>query len=512
MRTMVNAADLSKMGIRVKVQDHGGSWIDVSDRVLSVGESDDIDQDTNSVDITFANAYSAFVDVTPNVNLDPYDEASTMNDVGGTYYPLLGYYHEIMLEVTKDDGANWYEKFRGFIGPGSVSVDTDVEGEDTIVCRPVGKEYAYKDKHYYDPIEYRDADAVSIMSQMLTDHGFNESVVEIDAPGFHVEHFAGAETNVWEAQKRLIEPTGFIYRMRYDPTSGLLKPCVYDPDRTNTTPDWTCNGLFEHRKMEVDESSVRTEVIVFYRERMTGAIKVATAADDAARLKFGIPDGYGGRLHKTLWYAAKGIGDRHSMIDSPEEAHTLASLILWDLKVPGPDVEHSLPYVHPGIELHDVISFVGRDYTALVGVTGYSWQISRDDWIGTMTIAGTLDRVIGSRMSWLARDARNSDVKNEVFLGELAGDGVRPPTPQNVSGHSYWGYDSATGKEVPIVALQCEEVRVWDLAAYVWEWWVVGENKINREETRRPMLVLKNLPVGTQVAAQVYARDWSTGR
>ena len=511
MRTMTNAADISRIMIRVKVQaTDGGSWIDISDRLTEISESDSVEQDTNAVTLTFANAYSAFVDVTPNVNLDPNDQASTLNTVAAAYLPLLARNHAITVEVSKNSGVTWYEKFRGRVGPGAVAVDTDIEGDDRVICRPVGQEYAYKEKHYYDSIIYTEADVVSIMGQMFADHGFNQTVVEMDAPAFHVEHFAGAETNVWEAQKRLIEPTGFMYRMRYDSGSGLFKPTVYDPVRTNTTPDWTCTGLFNHRKMDLDESSVRSEIIVFYRQRNTGAILTASAADDAARLKYGIPDGYDGRLHKTMWYAAKGLGERHSMIDSPEEGHTLASYILWDLKEPAPDVEHSLPYVHPGIEVHDIVSFVGRDYTALVGVTGYSWSASRDDWIGKMTIQGTLNRVIGSQGNWLARDSANPDVKNENLLSHLQGDGARPPVPQTVTAYSYKGLDSSTGAEVPIVVLDCEEIKVWDLSAYVWEWWVVGENKITQETTIKPQLVIKGkVQVGKKVAAHVYTKDWS---
>jgi len=95
------------------------------------------------------------------------------------------------------------------------------------------------------------------------------------------------------------------------------------------------------------------------------------------------------------------------------------------------------------------------------------------------------------------------------LLAHLQGDGSRPPEPQNVTGISYRGFDSATGAEVSMVVLECDEVRVWDFSSYVWRWWVVGESTISTVKTVRPQLVLKNLPVGAKVAAQVYSEDWS---
>ncbi|MFA5053532.1 MAG: hypothetical protein WC565_05715 [Parcubacteria group bacterium] len=509
MRTMVNYADKVRNYYRVKVTNYNGDDVDISDRLQSISGSDDIDNDTPDVSLTFANAYSAFVDVTPNVNLDPNDETSTLNLVGAVYHPLLARYNRITVETSKDAGAHWYIIFDGFVGPGSVGVDTDVEGDDIIVCNPVGMEFPYKDDYWYDSIVYTDADAVSIMSQMFADRLFNQTVVEIDAPAYNVEEYETGETNLWESQLSLIEPTGYIYRICYDPGSVAFKPCVYDPGRDNTTPDWTCDGEFSHRKADLDESGVRTEVIVFYRQATTGAVLTASASDDAARLEYGIPDGFGGRKHKTMWYAAKGSGNRYSAVDSAEEAAALADMVLSDVKAPSPDTEHKLPYINPAVELHDMVLFVGRDYSALVGVTGYSWSASVDDWIGEMTIKGTLDRVVGQYKKWTAKDAKNPEVREYELLSTLRGDGLRPPRLMKVTGTSYKGVDSTTGRESTVVVFSCEECHAWDLSSYVWQYWLVGENKVTTVKTDGPTLVIKDLPMGADVVAQVWAEDWS---
>jgi len=95
--------------------------------------------------------------------------------------------------------------------------------------------------------------------------------------------------------------------------------------------------------------------VIFYRLRDVGTLKTFQLSNDSARLKYGIPDGSGGRLHKTMWYLTQGIGARHSMIDMVSEAQTLAEYMIHDLEEPAPDIEIQLPYIHPGIEAHEVL-------------------------------------------------------------------------------------------------------------------------------------------------------------
>jgi len=509
MRTIVNGADQVKIEDRVTIEDHGGNWRDISSRVHSISYHDDVESDSCSVTLQIKNHASAFVDVTPNLNLDPLDEDSDLNKVSAVYYPLLARSNQIKIEVTKNSGVDWYEVYRGRVGKGTVSVDTDVEGADMISVKPVDISFPYKELHYYDELIYKDADAVSIMEQMFADHKMTETIVETDAPGFHVEEYKTGETNIWEAQKALLEPTGYTYRVKWNAGSTSFKPTVYDPGRTNTVPDWVCDGMFNHRKVDLDESSVRTEVVIRYRVRGVGTIQSYHCADETAREKYGIPDGNGNRIHNTMWYVTKGIGARHSMIDTFSEAKTLGDNILWDVKEPAPDIEIELPYVHPGIEAHDLISFVGNDYTVLVGVMSVDWSFSTDNWLGTTTIRGTADRVIGKNMGWLARDSRSSEVANEQLLATLQGDGFRPPRPTNCTGRSYTGVDASTGRESTITIFQVTEVDVWDLGGYIWKWWIQGENQVNTEYTAKPTLTLTGLPSGRVAVAQCYAYDWS---
>jgi len=509
MRTIVGATDKIAASIRVKVQDNGGTWRDISARVRGVSFSDDVEADSSSVTIQLKNSWWAYVDATPNVNLDPNDEASDFNKVSAVYYPLLARYNQIKIEVTKNAGVNWYEVYRGYVGPGNVSVTTDVEGDDMISVQPVDMSFPYKEAYYYDELIYKNADAVSIMGQMFADHGLTQTIIETDAPGFHVEEYKTGQTNVWEAQKALLEPTGYTYRIRWDSGSSSFKPTVYDPDRTNTIPDWTCDGDFSHRKIDLDESDVRTEIVIFYRLRNVGTVKTFQISNDAARLKYGIPDGDGRRLHKTMWYVTKGVGARHSMIDTVSEAQTLGENILHDLEEPAPDIEVQLPYIHPGIETHDLISFVGRDYTILVGVMNVSWSLDVDNMIGTTTIQGTADRIIGQYKRWTSQDVRSADVRNEQLLATMQGDGLRPPRPINCTGRSYMGKDASTGKETTITLFQVSDVEVWDRGGYMWKWWLAGENKVTTVYTADPKLILQGLPSGETAKAECYVYDWS---
>jgi len=508
MRTIVNGTTKTACDIRFKVKDSSGSWQDISGRVFAIDYEDSLDADSCSITVRLRNAYKEFVDVTPNVNLDPLDQNSTLNQVGGSYSPLLARYHECTLEISKDSGTNWYEVFRGFVGPGSVNITTDVSGNDIVEVRPVDLSFPWKEAYWYDSLIYKDAAATSIMSQMFADQGFSQSVTVIDEPGYHIEEYATGEINLWEAQQKLIEPTGYSYRIKW--YGGAFKPCVYDPDRDNTTPDATFNGDFRSRRIQVDERDVRTKVVVRYKDRNSGAIKTAQAEDDDARLKYGLPDGSGGRRHKLMVYVAQGSGGRQSMIDTPGEAETLAGYILHDLKEPSPSVEVELPYLHPGIEIHDLLSFVGNDYTVMVGVTSVSWSWSVENKVGQTNIRGAADRIIGQYRLWLNRDARSPDVRRENEQNFMAGDGLPPPMPDQPTARTYWGNDSSTGADVPVVVFETTPVKAWDLANYEWLVWVEGEEDPRMEITRDPRLVLKGLPVGAKVKARVRSRDWST--
>ncbi len=508
MRTITGGTTRGNMQIDFRVKDAAGAWQDLSARVFGISYSDELDSDSCSISVRLRNSYAKWVSGT-NRSLDPFDTNSS-------YYvsssPLLGRYHECYLKVSKNAGATWYEVFRGRVGPGSVSCYVDVNGDDVVEVQPVDESFRYKEHYWYDPLLYTAADAVAICSQMMKDQGFrgtSDSVVEIDAPGFYVEEYSTGETNLWEAMKRLLEPTGYAFRMRWYSGSSSFRPCVYDPLRTKTTPDASMASDFRSRNIDVNEQDVRTKVIVRYRDRNYGTVRVAQAEDETARDKYGIPDGLTGRIHKTMWYSAEGTGDRYSMIDTQAEALSLAESILHDLKEPAPNAEVEVPYIHPGIELHDLLAFVGRDYTINLGVTSFTWDWSVDNQVGTMRLSGTVDRVIGQFKTWLVKDARNPDVRAQLQMAFMSGDGKRPSRPLAPTLKSYWGRNSTTGKEVPILEASVTPVFDWDIAQYRWKYIVDKDGVPVEVVTKEPRLVVQGLPAGASVTVWVRAEDWS---
>lgn len=498
MRTIVNADATVACLPRIQVRDGNTVWTDLTSRLFSVSLNDDLDADSASVTLGFRN----HPDCTDS--LDPLDTTSS-------YFinsePLLGRYHELKLEVTKDDGANWAEVFRGYVGPDTVTVSTDVSRDDTVTVQPCDLSFSYKEYYFYDSLIYKNSDAVSIMSMIFADHGFAQTVTEIDAPGFHIEEIRTGETNVWAAQKALIEPTGFIYKIKWH--VDAFKPCVYDPIRGKTAPDAVFTGTFSHRKLDISEADVRTMVVVLYRDRNTGTICYAQSESEASRDKYGIPDGKGGRKHKTIWVAMQGTGGRYSMIDTPGEAKTLADYILHDLREPTPDIEIRLPRVHPGIEIHDLLSFIGSDYTVNVGVTSITWNWSAANPIGETVIRGTSDRVIGEGRFWLARDAHSPDVQRELEAAFMQGDGKPPARLAKPEVHSFWGVDSATGLDVPVVVATVIPSHVWDHSHYLWKYTLNDEMEPTSVTTSEPRVTLKGLPVGATLRIWVHDVDWS---
>jgi len=176
------------------------------------------------------------------------------------------------------------------------------------------------------------------------------------------------------------------------------------------------SGTFQYRKLDISEADVRTKVVVIYRNRNTGNIEYAQAEDEEARNKYGIPDGYGNKIHNTMWYSAQGTGNYYSIIDTPGEARTLAEYILYDLKEPVPDIEVKIPRIDPGLEIHDLLSFVGEDYTVNLGVTSINWSWSTNNPIGETIVRGTADRVIGEFNLWLAKDSHSQEVQQATAL------------------------------------------------------------------------------------------------
>lgn len=504
MRTMVNGDSVVECLPRLSVKDGNGSWQNITSRLYSVSVNDSIDADSASATLQLRNNPDLWVTGATNANLDPLD-------VNSSYYlnsePLLGRYHELKLEISKDAGAHYYIIFQGYVGPGTVTVTTSTKRDDTISLVPCDLAFPYKALHFKDSLIYKDASATSIMTQIFVDHGFNQSVTVIDEPNRTITEVETGETNVWAAQKSLIEATGYSYRIRW--SSDAFKPCVYDPDRSKDTPDAVFSGTFQYRKLGISEADARTKVIVEYRNRNTGNIEYAQDEDETARNKYGIPDGFGGKLPNTMWYSAQGTGDSYSLIDTPDEASDLAGYILYDVKEPAPDVEIRIPRVNPQIEIHDLLSFVGDDYTLNAGVVEYTWSWSTDNKFGETIIQGTADRVIGEFGLWLSKDSASRDVQQELQLALLQGDGKAPVRPETPILTSYWGVDSSTGNEVPIVVATVTPNKEWDLANYYWSWQVDGETETESRTTREPRLVIKSLPIGKTVRVWVQACDYS---
>jgi len=504
MRTIVGANDVVSCLPLLEVKDGDGTWTDITSRLFSVTINDSLDADSTSVTLHLRNQPDVWVTGGTNENLDPLD-------INSSYYisgePLLGRYHDVRLKISKDGGSNYYTVFQGYAGPETVSVDTSVKRDDTIIFNPCDLSFPYKALHFYDHLIYKNADAISIMSQIFTDHGFNQEVTTVDDPNHHVIEIETGETNVWSVQKALIEPTGYIYRIKWN--TDAFKPCVYDPDRDKTVPDKVFSGTFQYRKLDISEADVRTKVVVIYRNRNTGNIEYAQAEDEEARNKYGIPDGYGNKIHNTMWYSAQGTGNYYSIIDTPGEARTLAEYILYDLKEPVPDIEVKIPRIDPGLEIHDLLSFVGEDYTVNLGVTSINWSWSTNNPIGETIVRGTADRVIGEFNLWLAKDSHSQEVQQATALAFLSGDGMSPAKPATPFCISYWGKDSATGGDVPITVCTITPNREWDLSGYLWYWQIEGEAETETRITQEPRLVVKGLPVGKTARFWVHAFDWS---
>jgi hypothetical protein len=395
-----------------------------------------------------------------NKSLDP-GHTSSYNPSG---VPLLGAYHAVKVTLAKGGAAGIV--FEGYIGPASVSSGEDIEQNDTLSCECVGILQPLVE-FYLDVNEGREYNdryisaSSNVLNQILIDYGFSGNVIIKDDPSYYLYKYKIGDTSIYDAITRPVFAIGYLLMERYNVAAAAFRPTVVDPLRTNYTPDITLGGAINLIRSTYSEANVRTKVCVVYRDRSSGKEARVLASDDAARLKYGVPDGAGGRLHKYI----RIVESEGSVIDSRVEAVKEAEAALHDLSSPCPEVEVRLPFLCLGVEGGDLIRCSSRTETVDIGVTGIDLSISEPgDRYGTTTLRGTIAKRVGNSKYWNSRGRTD-------FIGKLQRDkdaqsGGIPERITGVIATGSWG-DSLDGSAAPAMHLQWDSRQDWQVKGHV---------------------------------------------
>jgi len=433
-----------------------GSSFPGKSRLLAVSMVYSHDTGAWTATLTLAN-HAPFRDA--GESLDP-GHTSDFNPSG---IPLLGGYNRVKIKIGKG-GNTPATVFDGYVGPGNTRGTEDVNGDDTLDVDVVGILQPYAD-YYIDIREgrvYSDtyiSAATNCLNQILTDYGFAPVIEVEDDPLYYVYKYEIGDVSLLEAIQRPVNAIGYVLAEKYHAGSGDFRPTIVDPDRSNVTPDLTIGGNIRLFRTDYTEANVRTAVRVVYRERSTGKEAVVDAANEAARLIYGVPDGTG-RKHRYMRIVEKA----GSLIDTRAEAVKLADYALHDLSSPCPNAEAHIPWLCLGFEGGELVTIDTPSETVTLGVTGITMTIGQGDTVGSTVLRGALYKRIGARRYWFSRARTDWLGKHDRDRDERTG--PIPEPPSNPEARGVWG-EGVSGDSAPVLHVRWAGTRSWNISGYL---------------------------------------------
>lgn len=343
---------------RVYVKDSGGTFINLDDLFgaswpLSVEWTQEVDQAVAECRVTLA-AHTTDRERSSRLSLAPFNEDSAVNNLSGTYSPLIRLNAEFYVEASvfplEGEPTTWHEVFRGDI------VEVDSAGPHVMF---IGHDLAGRLQRKYIETEapYGSAVGVSmegVMSQILTANmGVGVVTFSFEATGFDVGPYSQKRTSVLEALRALaVDQLGWDLRYGFNYLTSKMDALILkEPDRAGADPvSWTVEREQVHqtRRLFTNMMYIRNAVEVTYSDKddLDAAgnpkRKVYLLTDTASIAKYG-------RLFMALAEVAS------SNIDTEEEAERLAESALSDLAEPIAEVEVEIS-CNPFLEVNDRIT------------------------------------------------------------------------------------------------------------------------------------------------------------
>jgi len=503
MRDIANATTKTKVFIDVEVEHSDGTVKSLEGRCNSLHWGSDIDRKDWWCEMEFVN--HPVEHVANNLSLDPLDQNSTMNQDGSAAYKvLLSNWHDVRVKIRKDAGDPWALIFGGqaLRVPGAVQM---LEGGDKVSFSPVGMSQMYKAIPRLSKWVYEGRDIASLLASILGDSNFKSDrahvVVEND-PLLYVTEYTTGESTTMEVLQAAIKRTGYVLGVKYwasgtafNDGSGLSTSAegffltLFDPLRVggtvpstattliqaSRTPDATLTGDYVRRIIELDIKDVRTWIEVDYMSAIKGMMQSVIVEDTDAQALYGVPAGDGTRLHRPM----RIVEQANSFLDTEGEVTDFAYACLHDTSSPTPDAVIEMPYCWPNPEPHDLIRVVCDDYTIEIGVMSVEHEVSMNNWTGSTTIRGTIDKVIGERAYWIAQDLSEEErnkVRAEWLLGSMSQLGGEEGWGEAEWGAG-WGNDEKTTQNLALRSMthEADDGHFESAVAASWrpcnQWW-----------------------------------------
>lgn len=257
----------------------------------------------------------------------------------------------------------------------------------------------------------------TIIQQILDDHIGSVTLNVPASPSTDFKWFKQQREKVWEGVRKLAEQLGWDLRYKWDAGSSTFKLTLYEPPRSNTTPDRTFAAfdLDKITQLDLDIADIRNVVRVVYSDSADldpqGHPKRKTVeVNDSASIS---------ALGELFMEVAEASA---SNIDTSTEADVYANAMLSDLSTPLAQQGVELPFF-PFVELGDLYRFSANDryYSSSqdLAVIGYTHTVDQN---GAVTALRCRGKASGGLHRWLRKAAEINPLDvHEVDLANTAG-------------------------------------------------------------------------------------------
>ena len=389
----------------------GSTWYDLTDLegfdfVESADITDNIDSPTMTAKVSLLQRHGL-------LNLWSQDEDSKLNNLSGSYDPLVKSQREVKIETaTMPEGVDpisgdWVNVFEGKIN-GRVEQS---RGKLTFNCIDKGGDLM---RTFIETQRtYGSSTGVAVeteMQQILTDNSTGVTLYTPTSPSWNVKEWIQQKEPVMTALRRLAQQIGWECKYRWDSGTSAWRLTLYQPDRTKSTADYTFgadDNLVYDKKPAIDDTNIRNAVKVIYTDAV-GQDPTEVTVTDATSIS-----DYGRRYMEIQ-------EDSSSNIDTSTEANLMANAILNDLKDPILNVQVDSAYLF-FVETGDLYTFPADDgynwsSDTDLAVTAYTHKLTRKSARTMLTLQG---KVTGAYRNWLDMEARPGMGKTFDKLGPI---------------------------------------------------------------------------------------------
>jgi hypothetical protein len=422
--------------LRLEIKGPGGAWVDFSslggkDYVIGVRLAKTVDEPVWSMQASLKRDGEVATE-----SLSPLRGDSTLN-VGG---PAINAAREwrVTTAVTADGVApsapDWKELCAGYLDkPDFTNDPLTVEG------RSVGvrlMDTTIRVRRTYEG-SFED-----VAQQIVTDN-LPTPVPTLyipDPPDFTVTEFIPYQVSVMDALVTLALSTGWMVTDVYDPSDGVMKTGIIDPNRTLGTAHATISPMvyLTVDQASLDVSTIRNVIEGEWVDAVTGEVFTLTVTDPASIAAFGGVERY-----------MKFSEDATSPIDTGAEMLDMLNAALSDLSTPNLDHVVTSTFFWPA-ELADLYDFTGNavhyDTTQRLATFGIVHEFSAGHATTQLTSRG---KPSGAFMEWIRRQGggpTGPEIPPATVINWMVAEGTQyGGTADEVDGAIWFGFTLPEG-------------------------------------------------------------------